>query len=59
MKADYSPRAQAQIDWRNGEGHASNPYARNDANREIYMLEMARLQAAEMQGLYNELRAGV
>lgn len=54
-----SPTARASYDYRHGEGHDANPYPKGTAEREQYMMEMGRLQDAEMRALREELRAGV
>jgi hypothetical protein len=62
MKACYktlSPRGKAQYDYRHGSGHDANPYRQGTPEHEQYMLEMGRLQDAELAGLFDEMKAGV
>lgn len=62
MKEGYSklsPRGKAQSDYRQGSGHDANPYPQGTAEHEAYMMEMGRLQDAELRAIHDEMRAGV
>lgn len=62
MRAEYevlSPRGKAQSDYRHGSGHDANPYQKGTAEHDAYMIEMGRLQAAELRGLIQEMRGAI
>lgn len=55
----FEARVEAKKAYRGGEGLEANPCKKGTPEYEAYMLEMGRLQDAEMRGLYEELKAGV
>jgi hypothetical protein len=56
---EFHPVDLAGAMYKDGCGHADNPYPIKSKARDIFMMEMARFHELEMQSLAAELKAGI
>ena len=56
---EFHPVDLAGAMYKDGCGHADNPYPLKSRARDIWMMEMARFHELEMQSLAAELKAGI
>ena len=56
---EFHPVDLAGAMYKDGCGHADNPYPPKSRARDIWMMEMARFHELEMQSLAAELKAGI
>ena len=56
---EFHPVDLAGAMYKDGCGHADNPYPPKSRARDIFMMEMARFHELEMQSLAAEIKAGI